>query len=417
MSVNVPRALSVLLRERLRRHDWARQLYLNFRIQRIRLTMKNRNFAVDMFPKRYANRLESVSGWYMREHVADCRLQIWLGDKPLAGLLAAHRHDVAAAFPHLSRAVQSGFMGDVVIPADIKPGDKFTLSLRAVSTYGYVVLVEEQLELRDNGSELKTRAVDFGEIFCDPVTGESISWSADTIRTAGAVGRPITSVAGVPHFHPEGRPCAIRLTESGSTHPYSPKAQQLIDTSNLALDFGAGVQTQERLRDHVVNLDAVHFPHVDVVNTCRALPFRNGIFDAVISQAVFEHLPDPFFAAQEVRRVLRPGGVALIDTAFMQPFHGDPNHYFNMTRSGLLEIMQGFEIEELGVRPYQNPSLGLIMQIETLLPFVSSAHWRGCLKEALSALKEDGESLDSCLGEVGRDMIAAGVYVLARKPG
>jgi SAM-dependent methyltransferase len=220
----------------------------------------------------------------------------------------------------------------------------------------------------------------------------------------------------VPHFYPAGKPCAVRLTERGTTHPYSAQAQQLIETSRLALNFGAGIQTKDRLHDHVVNLDAIHFPWIDVVNTCRSLPFQDSVFDAVISQAVFEHLPDPFFAAREVYRVLRSGGRALIDTAFMQPFHGDPDHYFNMTCSGLRQIMQGFQIEELGVRSYQNPSLGLIMQIEAVLPFVSSADWRNRLNQALPIIKRDGDSFDSCLGEVGRETIAAGVYVLARKP-
>src|SRR5262245_39641781 len=415
--MSVARGLSLCIKERLRHYDWARQLYLNYRIQYIKRAMKSSNFAVDKFPKRRANRLESVSGYYLREQNADCRPQIWLDHKPLVGLLAVHRHDIAAAFPDDPRAGQSGFMCDVVVPADIQPGDKFTLSLRAVFTHESVILAEEELELRDNGSELRTRGRDFGDILRDPITGEALTWKAETLCTTGPIGRTITSVAGVPHFHPEGRPCAIRLTERGSTHPYSPEAQQLIDTSRLVLDFGAGVQTQDRLRDHVVNLDTIHFPYVDVVNTCRTLPFRDGVFDAVISQAVFEHLPDPFFAAQEVRRVLRPGGMALIDGAFMQPYHGDPDHYFNMTRSGLREILHGFEIEELGVRPNQNPSLGLIMQIETVMPFVSSAVWRDRLKQALHLLKEDGEFFDSCLGEVGRDTIAAGVYALARKPG
>ena len=139
------------------------------------------------------------------------------------------------------------------------------------------------------------------------------------------MGRVITSVGGCAHFHPKGRPCAIRLTEQVSTHPYSAEAQELIDTSQVVLDFDAGVQTEERLRDHVMNLDAIHFPYVDVVNTCLGLPFQDGVFDAVVSQAVFERLPDPFFAAQEVGRVLQPGGRALIDTTFMQPFHGDPD--------------------------------------------------------------------------------------------
>jgi SAM-dependent methyltransferase len=413
--MNIRRAILQILKKYLRRYELVRQLHLYFRIQKIRLTMKNKNFAVDVFPQHYANRMESVSGWYMRELTDDCRLQVWLGDKPLVGLLTVHRHDVAAAFPDMPRAVQSGFMGDVVIPNNIKYGEKFTLSLRAIYSNESVILAENELELNADTNELKTRGIDFGDIFCDPITGESISRKSGIICTTKS-GRAITSVVGVPHFHPEGRPCAIRLTETGSTHPYNPKAQQLIDTSKLVLDFGAGVQTPDRLRDHVINLDAIHFPYVDVVNTCRTLPFRDGVFDAVISQAVFEHLPDPFLAAQEVRRVLRPGGMALIDTAFMQPFHGDPDHYFNMTRSGLLKIMKGFEIVELGVRSYQNPSLGLIMQIEILLPFVSTSVWRDRLKRALHALKEEGTSFDSCLGEVGRETIAAGVYVLAKKP-
>lgn len=413
--MNIRRAILQILKKRLRRYELVRQLHLYFRIQKIRLTMKNRNFAVDVFPRHCANRVESVSGWYMRELTDDCRLQVWLGDKPLVGLLTVHRHDVAAAFPDMPRAVQSGFMGDVVIPNNIKSGEKFTLSLRAIYSNESVILAENELELYADTNELKTRGIDFGDIFCDPITGESISRESEIICTTKS-GRAITSVVGVPHFHPEGRPCAVRLTETGSTHPYNPKAQQLIDTSKLVLDFGAGVQTPDRLRDHVINLDAIHFPYVDVVNTCRTLPFRDGVFDAVISQAVFEHLPDPFLAAQEVHRVLRPGGMALIDTAFMQPFHGDPDHYFNMTRSGLLKIMKGFEIVELGVRSYQNPSLGLIMQIETLLPFVSTSVWRDRLKQALHALKEEGASFDSCLGEVGRETIAAGVYVLAKKP-
>ena len=413
--MNTRRAIFQTLKIRLRRYEWIRQLHLYIRIQKIRLIMKNGNFAVDVFPRNYANRLESVSGWYMRELTDDCRLQVWLGDKPLVGLLTVHRHDVAAAFPDMPRAVQSGFMGDVVIPNSIKSGEKFKLSLRAIHSNGIVVLVENELELKVDTNELKIRGIDFGDIFCDPITGESISIKSGIIRSTNSES-VITSVVGIPHFHPKDRPCAIRLTETGSTHPYNPKAQQLIDTSKLVLDFGAGVQTPDRLRDHVVNLDAIHFPYVDVVNTCRTLPFRDGVFDAVISQAVFEHLPDPFLAAQEIHRVLRSGGMALIDTAFMQPFHGDPDHYFNMTRSGLLEIMKGFEIIELGVRPYQNPSLGLIMQIETLLPFVSVSAWRDRLKKALATLKKDGASFDSCLGEVGRETVAAGVYVLAKKP-
>ena len=42
------------------------------------------------------------------------------------------------------------------------------------------------------------------------------------------------------------------------------------------------------------------------------LPFEEGSFDAVISSAVFEHLPDPKSAVSEINRVLDPKGVARV---------------------------------------------------------------------------------------------------------
>jgi SAM-dependent methyltransferase len=43
-----------------------------------------------------------------------------------------------------------------------------------------------------------------------------------------------------------------------------------------------------------------------------ALPFDDGAFDAIVSGAVFEHLPDLPSAIDEVRRVMAPQGVARI---------------------------------------------------------------------------------------------------------
>lgn len=44
------------------------------------------------------------------------------------------------------------------------------------------------------------------------------------------------------------------------------------------------------------------------------LPFPDHSFDAVFSHALFEHLSEPLAGLQEIRRVLRPGGVAALSS-------------------------------------------------------------------------------------------------------
>ncbi len=50
----------------------------------------------------------------------------------------------------------------------------------------------------------------------------------------------------------------------------------------------------------------VEFQAADIYD----LPFPDGEFDAVFSSSVTEHLSDPVSALREVRRVIRPGGIA-----------------------------------------------------------------------------------------------------------
>lgn len=46
--------------------------------------------------------------------------------------------------------------------------------------------------------------------------------------------------------------------------------------------------------------------------SANALPFGEGIFDAVLALDVLEHIPDDAGAASELARVLRPGGIAVV---------------------------------------------------------------------------------------------------------
>jgi SAM-dependent methyltransferase/uncharacterized protein YbaR (Trm112 family) len=59
------------------------------------------------------------------------------------------------------------------------------------------------------------------------------------------------------------------------------------------------------------------------------LPFRDGSIDAVVAQAVLEHVADPQRCVEEIHRVLKPDGIVYAETPFMQQVH---LHGYDFTR-------------------------------------------------------------------------------------
>jgi SAM-dependent methyltransferase len=226
-------------------------------------------------------------------------------------------------------------------------------------------------------------------------------------------GASYQSLRGTPLFAPPGAPIGSRLLETHHTHPYSEESLALIHGSpgGVVLDFGAGHPHPDRLFPHVLLHEAVNYNQIDVVSLTPRLPYRDNTFDAVISQAVFEHIPRPWEVARELHRVLKPGGQIHIDTAFMQPFHSDPDHYFNMTIPGTREIFRPFREVRVGVKPYQLPSFGLRMQLEVMLQHLSPGAWQSRMRSLLEDLQRDGAALDEALDPDGRTYLAAGVYL------
>jgi ubiquinone/menaquinone biosynthesis C-methylase UbiE len=76
------------------------------------------------------------------------------------------------------------------------------------------------------------------------------------------------------------------------------------------------------------------------------LPFADNTFSLVLSQAVFEHIANPFEAAAELIRVTRPGGTILTETAFMQLLHAAPYQCSNVTPWGAEELFKSCTIIE-----------------------------------------------------------------------
>lgn len=125
-----------------------------------------------------------------------------------------------------------------------------------------------------------------------------------------------------------------------SSNPYTPEALALIERvtgrGGMVLDCGAGARPA-RLHN-VINLEIVDYPSTDVLAVGESLPFADGTFDGILSLAVLEHVRDPFRCAQELVRVLKPGGELRAEVPFLQPEHGYPHHYYNMTAQGLRNL-------------------------------------------------------------------------------
>jgi SAM-dependent methyltransferase len=100
----------------------------------------------------------------------------------------------------------------------------------------------------------------------------------------------------------------------------------------LILDCGAGLK--DRVYPNVLNLEIMDYPCTDVRAFNESLPFQDGTFDAIFTLAVLEHVRDPFAAGREIMRVLKPGGMLYSMVPLMVPFHGYPNHFYNMTVEG-----------------------------------------------------------------------------------
>jgi SAM-dependent methyltransferase len=182
-------------------------------------------------------------------------------------------------------------------------------------------------------------------------------------------------------------------TENISSWGHDPIASQVIrnHSDGLVLDAGSGFKST--VYEHVVNLEVVGYPSTDVLGVGEHLPFATGSFDAALSLNVLEHVRDPFRCATELARVVRPGGKLYASAPFLQPYHGYPHHYYNMTASGLENLFDTkFRVEQLTTPESAMPIWGLSWFLNSYvagLPAEVAARFRKFTVEQLMESPED----------------------------
>jgi SAM-dependent methyltransferase len=150
---------------------------------------------------------------------------------------------------------------------------------------------------------------------------------------------------------------AIRSkTDAISSHGYGGDIHEflsLLPNDAMVLDAGAGFRRHPF--KNVINMEIYDYPSTDILSIGQDLPFRDGVFDGIISVAVLEHVDDPFLCASELSRVLKPGGKIYCCIPFLQAEHGYPSHFFNCTRFGIRRLFSSLSLDRHYLEPANQP--------------------------------------------------------------
>ncbi len=97
-------------------------------------------------------------------------------------------------------------------------------------------------------------------------------------------------------------------------------------------------------------IDALGFQNAVIVdadypehNAVDLHAFEDSQFDYVLSDQVLEHVEgDPQRVFNESLRLLKPGGIAVHTTCFINPVHGFPSDFWRFTPEALVYLASGF---------------------------------------------------------------------------
>jgi SAM-dependent methyltransferase len=138
---------------------------------------------------------------------------------------------------------------------------------------------------------------------------------------------------------------------------------------------GNGVEELYRQRRaRVIAFDIYASPLTQFIADAHRLPIADGAIDAVVVQAVLEHVLDPAEVVGEISRVLREDGLVYAETPFMQQVHAGAYDFTRFTASGHRSLFRGFD--EIAAGPVAGPGTQLLWSIDHLV--------RGLLRSELA---------------------------------
>lgn len=128
----------------------------------------------------------------------------------------------------------------------------------------------------------------------------------------------------------------------------------------------------------------VWYPEIDM----QSLPYDDATFDFVISDQVIEHLEDPKRAVGESWRVLKPGGIAIHTTCFMNFIHPCPKDLWRFSPDALRYLCADFS-EIIQCEGFGNRIVHLLCFINNRFRFMHIPETRLSLRHLLATWSEE----------------------------
>ena len=268
---------------------------------------------------------------------------------------------------------------------------------------------------------------DLATLLACPVCRHELLDTVSALRCKNC-GAQFPIVNGVPVFLPDAAG-VVTVPSTHTSNAIGAEFEEILARGNQrVLHLGAG--SSARKYSNCIELEYQIFRHTDVVGDAHALPFRDACFDRVFAFNVFEHLRNPARAAREILRVLKPGGAIAFHTAFLQPLHEAPRHFFNATEFGVRQWFGDFAIEACRVSENFSPGFMLGFLVASLLETLRES---GVPAETLAQIAQSrleqwaafwnrksdpppGFDALLTLPQEFQKRLAAGFELLARKP-
>lgn len=120
------------------------------------------------------------------------------------------------------------------------------------------------------------------------------------------------------------------------------------------LDLGCGTDDFSKALRHLghqaegIDVDRVDFEK-------DPLPYPNNFFQIVHFNAVLEHIKNPEHIMLEIKRILKPGGLVIINTPNWQldfkNFYNDPTHVKPYTPQSLEMLLKMYDLKKIFLEP------------------------------------------------------------------